>query len=72
MRCKMKKCPYCESGTNDFVRINYNVEYSGIEMSLDRFGKLRVRTYINSIDDYFDSQDIIEIKYCPFCGRRFR
>lgn len=72
MRYKMKKCPYCKSGTNDFVRINHTVEYSGIEMSLDMFGTLRVRTYKNSTDDYFDSQDMIEIKYCPFCGRSFR
>lgn len=67
----MKKCPYCESGTNDFVQMNQDIEFTGIEMSLDRFGELRVRTYTDT-DDYFDSQSIIEIKYCPFCGKRFR
>lgn len=26
------KCPYCESGTNDFVPMNQTAEYSGIEL----------------------------------------
>ena len=30
------KCPYCESGTNDFVPMNQAVEYSGIEMAVNR------------------------------------
>lgn len=67
----MKKCPYCECETNDFVLANQNVSYSGIEISINRQGLLRVRTYINGVDDYFDSQDIIEIKYCPLCGKKF-
>lgn len=37
------KCPYCESGTNDFVPMNQTAEYSGIEMSVNRQGMLRVR-----------------------------
>ena len=32
------KCPYCESGTNDFVPMNQAVEYSGIEMAVNRQG----------------------------------
>ena len=36
------KCPYCESGTNDFVPMNQTAEYSGIEMSVNRQGMLRV------------------------------
>lgn len=32
------KCPYCESGTNDFVPMNQTAEYSGIEMSVNRQG----------------------------------
>jgi hypothetical protein len=35
------KCPYCESGTNDFVPMNQAVEYSGIEMAVNRQGKLK-------------------------------
>lgn len=34
------KCPYCESGTNDFVPMNQAVEYSGIEMAVNRQGIL--------------------------------
>lgn len=30
------RCPYCESGTNDFVPMNQAVEYSGIEMAVNR------------------------------------
>lgn len=36
------KCPYCESGTNDFVPMNQTAEYSGIEMSVNRQGKKRM------------------------------
>lgn len=36
------KCPYCESGTNDFVPMNQTAEYSGIEMSVNRQGKFEV------------------------------
>ena len=32
------RCPYCESGTNDFVPMNQAVEYSGIEMAVNRQG----------------------------------
>lgn len=63
------KCPYCESGTNDFVPMNQTAEYSGIEMSVNRQGMLRVRV----LDDYggFTTQDIVEIRSCPLCGKRF-
>lgn len=34
------RCPYCESGTNDFVPMNQAVEYSGIEMAVNRQGMI--------------------------------
>lgn len=37
------RCPYCETETNDFVPMNQTAEYSGIEMSVNRQGMLRVR-----------------------------
>jgi hypothetical protein len=66
----MNKCPYCETDSNDFVLMNRTGEYSGIELSINRQGMLRVRYYgIN--DDTFESQDIVNIEYCPKCGRKF-
>ena len=63
------KCPYCESETNDFVPMNQTVEYSGIDMSVNRQGMLRVRVLDD--DGGFTSQDIVEIRHCPLCGKRF-
>lgn len=54
------KCPYCESGTNDFVPMNQTAEYSGIEMSVNRQGMLRVRVLDD--DGGFTTQDIVEIR----------
>lgn len=73
-----KKCPYCEADTNDFILANQTADYSGIEMAINRQGMFRVRTYTHITDtimkptDYnFDSQDVIELKYCPLCGKPF-
>lgn len=63
------RCPYCESETNDFVPMNQTVEYSGIEMSVNRQGMLRVRVLDD--DGGFTTQDIVEIRSCPLCGKRF-
>ena len=60
-------CPYCDAKTNDFISINQTVEYSGIEIALNRQGMLRVRVY-ESGQETFTAQDIVEIKYCPNCG----
>ena len=62
-------CLYCEAKTNDFVPINQSVEYSGIEIALNRQGMLRVRVY-ESGQETFTTQDIVEIKYCPNCGAK--
>lgn len=63
------RCSYCESETNDFVPMNQNVECSGIEMAVNRQGMLRVRVLDD--DGSFTTQDIIEIRNCPLCGKRF-
>ena len=65
------KCPYCETDNNDFVMMNQTVEYSGIEMSINRQGMLRVRVYEDNNILLWDFEDIINIKYCPLCGRKF-
>ena len=63
-------CQYCDSNCNDFVIMNQTMEYSGIELAINRQGMLRARYYdVNG--DVFETQDIIEIKYCPLCGRKF-
>lgn len=66
----MKKCPYCESETTDFIPMNQTAEYSSIEISLNRQGMLRVRV----LDEYegYETQDIVEVKYCPLCGKNFK
>ena len=63
------RCPYCDAETNDFVPINQSVEYSGIEIALNRQGMLRVRVYEPG-QETFTTQDIVEIKYCPNCGAK--
>lgn len=62
-------CPYCDAKTNDFIPINQAVEYSGIEIALNRQGMLRVRVY-ESGQKTFTTQDIVEIKCCPNCGAK--
>lgn len=66
---RLKKCPYCESETNDFIPMNQTAEYSGIEIAVNRQGMLRVRTLDN--DGGFTAQDIVEIRSCPLCGKQF-
>lgn len=65
-----KRCPYCEADNNDFIPLNQTVDYSGIEMSLNKQGMLRVR-YYDFNGDTFVVQDIVNIKCCPMCGKAF-
>jgi hypothetical protein len=67
---ELKPCLYCDSENNDFIPLNQSVEYSGIEMALNRQGMLRVRYYMYNGIDRFESQDIIQIKHCPKCGKK--
>ena len=67
---ELKPCPFCSDTDNGFIRINDTVEYSEIEMCMNRQGMFRVRVYDES--EHFVSQDSINIKYCPFCGRSFK
>lgn len=67
----MEKCKYCSTDNNDFILLNQTVDYSGIEMSLNRQGILRIRYYdIN--DPNFVTQDVLNIQYCPMCARKLR
>jgi hypothetical protein len=63
------KCPYCEHENNDFITLNQTAEYSGIEIAMNRQGMLRVRCCGENTET-FQTQDIVEIKYCPLCGKK--
>lgn len=61
-------CPVCCSGSNDFMIINEDTAlYSGIEVSLNRQGMLRVRCY-DDFNELFTSQEIVRLVNCPMCG----
>ena len=62
-------CKYCEHENNDFVALNETVNYSGIEMALNKQGMFRVRYYTES--GIWFSEDILNINHCPICGKKF-
>lgn len=62
-------CPYCETRVNDFVPMNQTVEYSNIEIAINRQGMLRSRVFGH--DGELIAQDIVEIHHCPLCGKQF-
>ena len=61
-------CKYCERDNNDFIPLNQTAEYSGLEIEVNRQGMLRVRYYYDPACGL--AQDIININYCPICGRK--
>ena len=66
---KEMKCKYCEHENNDFVALNDTKEYSGLEIAMNKQGMLRIRHY--SSNALWATQDIVNIKHCPICGRKF-
>lgn len=68
---EIMRCAYCDREDNDFVLLNQTTDYSGIEMALNKQGMLRVRYYADD-SHIWHSQDIIEIKFCPNCGRAMK
>ena len=67
----MKMCEYCEHENNDFITLNTTVDYSNIEMAINRQGMFRIRHYTDENQIWF-SQDLIIINFCPVCGRKFK
>ncbi len=63
-------CQYCEERNNDFVLLNDTGMYSGIDFEINRQGMLRVRVFNDEMDG-FVTQDILNVRYCPMCGREF-
>ena len=64
-------CAWCNKADNDFVLLNETSEYSGIEIALNRQGVLRIRYYDQGEYDMLFTQDIINVNFCPICGRKF-
>ena len=63
-------CQYCKERNNDFVILNNANMYSGIDIEINRQGMLRVRVFNDEMDGFI-TQDILNINYCPMCGRKF-
>ena len=63
-------CQYCMERNNDFVLLNNSNMYSGIDIEINRQGMLRVRVFNDEMDG-FVTQDILNVRYCPLCGRKF-
>ena len=61
------KCEYCNE---DYSVLNpISDKYSGLEISLmTKIKILRVRAYMHK--ELFETQDVININYCPVCGRK--
>lgn len=63
-------CQYCKERNNDFVILNNTNMYSGIDIEINRQGMIRVRVFNDEMDG-FVTQDILNVRYCPMCGRKF-
>lgn len=62
-------CKYCNRKDNGFVSITQTAEYSDLDIEINRQGMLRVRCYNDEMDG-FVTQDIVNIGFCPMCGRK--
>ena len=58
-------CEYCKGG---FSVLNTTMEYSGIEFALMK-NSIRARYYPSHEYTTFQTQDIVNIEFCPMCGR---
>ena len=63
-------CQFCQNDNNDFITLNQTMEYSGLEISMNRQGMFRVRHYDQFDDSTFTTQDMLQFKFCPYCGKR--
>lgn len=65
----MKECKYCrEDSSGEFVSLNDTADYSGLELAMYK-KMLRARCFHLGSGDMV-TQDIVNIKYCPMCGRK--
>ena len=70
-RFATSSCKFCGAETNDFQILNpATCRYSCIDLAINRQGMLRTR--IHPSPDWDEHlQEILQIQYCPMCGRRF-
>lgn len=64
-------CKYC--GSRDFISLNNDESYdcSGMDIAISNLGCLRARAFYGERWAEFESTvGIVNIKYCPMCGRR--
>lgn len=59
-------CKYCLK--TEFRALNTTIDYSGLEIAVSGSGILRVRNY--NFKEIFETQDAVNINYCPMCGRK--
>lgn len=59
-------CKYCEEV--GFTPLSDTVEYSGLEISMNKKGWIRCRAYMGK--EIFETQDVVSINYCPICGKK--
>ena len=64
-------CRYCRGAQNAFHNLNITEKYSSVEIAVNRQGMLRVRVFADE-EDTFATQEVININFCPMCGRRFK
>lgn len=65
---KKKECGFCKK-SDSFIPLTEATEYSGIEIAICGKGMLRARYYAEGTCN-FDGQDVVNINFCPICGRR--
>lgn len=64
-------CKFCSGNSSAFRTVNATALYSGIEMAMGTSGLFRVRVLTDN-GESFTTQEIIQMRYCPACGRKFR
>lgn len=64
-------CKYCENGKEirgkEYEANLYTIKNKTLNVDIDL---AYYDIFGNNILDYVEAQDYIEIKYCPFCGRK--
>ena len=64
-------CSICSAPDNGFRILNGETScYSGLEIAVNRQGMLRARCYLASGTS--PDQDIVNVPFCPLCGRKFK
>ena len=70
-------CRVCGHASPEFVKLNSTMDCSDIEISVSSIGLLRARNFRGSINPTNNpnlptfNQDVVEINFCPICGRQF-